>query len=507
MIRRIQPNARILAAHSCWRADVAMIGRADVAMIGRADVAMSLIRRIIRRIQENALNDSAHSVFAKTFGASSRMRHKIPLHSSYEPWLILPWLSNAQEEYLVVTRFAKDKLVCLIIAIRKVLSMSDHVVDMICSTSPSNTSTFFVAIQGSKFQTAKKTTKINDYGLQTAKSAMGRKYAAEISEGFHNLTTYVTDILMGKYRGSGPSATWPYDIVMMFCDLCLREIALGNRPSTHFTKVGWNNLVDSFKEWTGKDYDRIQLKNKWDQLKKEWKLWKDLKKGATGFGWNPKRRTLDAPDEWWKKKIQEFPAAKRFRYNGIDPFLEEKLDNMFMNMILPGQHAWAPNSGSLPAGLTEDGHGDFGDSESTKSLCGELPRLSSGLKRASQPSSLAKGNRSKMGSSKSGVSGAAEGVQQKLQGQTLQTQIQELVNAVTNSNKRTVAPSKSLSSITEAVAELDSIEELEENTELYGFAIDLLMQKDSREMFMALKPHKKVWYLKIEFEKSKRNTS
>ncbi|XP_020680634.1 L10-interacting MYB domain-containing protein [Dendrobium catenatum] len=314
---------------------------------------------------------------------------------------------------------------------------------------------------------------------------------------------------MGKYRGAGPSATWPYDIVMMFCDLCLREIALGNRPSTHFTKIGWANLVDSFKKWTGKDYDRIQLKNKWDQLKKEWKLWKDLKKGATGFGWNPKRRTLDASDEWWKKKIQEFPAAKRFRYNGIDPVLEEKLDKMFMNTILPGEPAWAPNSGSFPTGLTEDGHGDFGDSESTKSLSGdanslnESPRLSSGLKRASQPSSLAKGNRSKMVSSKSGVSGAAaEGVQQMLQ-----TQIQELVDAATNSNKVTVAPSKSLSSITEAVAELDSIEELEENTELYGFAIDLLMQKDSREMFMALKPNKKVWYLKIEFEKSKRNTS
>ncbi|KAL0915931.1 hypothetical protein M5K25_013399 [Dendrobium thyrsiflorum] len=83
-----------------------------------------------------------------------------------------------------------------------------------------------------------------------------------------------------------------------------REIALGNRPNTHFNKSGWTNLVENFKEYTGRDYDRLQLKNKWDQLKKEWKLWKDLKKGAGRFGWNSKRKTIDASDEWWKGKIE-----------------------------------------------------------------------------------------------------------------------------------------------------------------------------------------------------------
>lgn len=296
---------------------------------------------------------------------------------------------------------------------------------------------------------------------------------------------------------------------MMFCDLCLREIALGNRPNTHFNKAGWTNLVEKFKEYTGRDYDRLQLKNKWDQLKKEWKLWKDLKKDATGFGWNSKKKTIDGSDEWWKGKIEEFPSAKKFRYNGIDPEMEEKLDKMFMN----ADNAWAPNSESLPPVVTDE---DFEDCESTKSLSGdtkivnELRRSYSGLKRASQPSSNGKGNKSKFVCPKSGMSGAADVPhmlqEQMLQAQMLQTQIQQLVDAATLRSKATVALNKSFT-ITEAVRVLDSIEELEEDTELYGFSIDLLMQKENREMFMALKANRKAWYLKREFERSKKSTS
>ncbi|KAG0450289.1 hypothetical protein HPP92_027007 [Vanilla planifolia] len=320
---------------------------------------------------------------------------------------------------------------------------------------------------------------------------------------------------MGKIRESGPSATWSYDITMMFCDLCLREIAHGNRPNTHFNKAGWSNLVDDFKVYTGRDYDRLQLKNKWDQLKKEWKLWKDLKKGAVGCVWNPKRKTLDASDEWWREKVKEFPAAKKFRYCGIDPEMEEKLDKMFMNMIPSDEHAWAPNSGSLPPNAAEEeGPGDFEDCESTKSPSGEAKTSNelqfslSGSKRASQPSP--KGHPTKFSCPKSGPSGAAQGVsqlfqEQMLQAKMLQTQIQQLVDAATSRSKTNAALSKSSPTIPEAVQELDSIEELEQNPDLYGFSLDLLLQKDSREMFMALKPHKRLWYLLREFEKTKRS--
>ncbi|KAK8936289.1 hypothetical protein KSP39_PZI013407 [Platanthera zijinensis] len=320
---------------------------------------------------------------------------------------------------------------------------------------------------------------------------------------------------MGKNRESGPSAIWSYETIMMYCDLCLREVAIGNRPNTHFNKMGWTNLVENFKEYTGKDYDRLQLKNKWDQLKKEWKLWKDLKKGVTGFGWNPKRKTIDGSDEWWKAKLEELPSAKKFRYNGIDPELEEKLDKMFMNAVPINELPWAPNSESLPPGVTDEDHGDFEDCESTKSLspntkiASEPLRISSDSKRASQSSSHGKANKHKIGCHKSDTSGAA-GVpqmlqEQMLQAQMLQTQIQQLVDAATQRSKVAVSTNKP-STITEAVEVLDSIDELGEDSELYGFSIDLLMQRDSREMFMALKPQKRAWYLEREFKKSKKSS-
>ncbi|KAK8934540.1 hypothetical protein KSP39_PZI014241 [Platanthera zijinensis] len=142
---------------------------------------------------------------------------------------------------------------------------------------------------------------------------------------------------MGKPKEGGVSATWDANEVLIYCELCVKEVELGNRPTTHFNKVGWNNLVANFQARTGRQYDRGQMKNKWDMLKKEWKLWKDLKGKETGLGWNTSRRTIDASDEWWDERLKIVPAAKKFRYTGISPELEEKLDMMFSEVAATGE--------------------------------------------------------------------------------------------------------------------------------------------------------------------------
>ncbi|KAK2638889.1 hypothetical protein Ddye_026684 [Dipteronia dyeriana] len=101
----------------------------------------------------------------------------------------------------------------------------------------------------------------------------------------------------------GSKAIWDSQSVDFFCDLCIKEVEQGHRPVTHFTKVGWDNLVKNFYKTTRKEYNKVQLKNRWDTLKSNWKLWRDLVGKETGLGWNAKLKTIDASEEWWHRKL------------------------------------------------------------------------------------------------------------------------------------------------------------------------------------------------------------
>ncbi|GAV85206.1 Myb_DNA-bind_3 domain-containing protein [Cephalotus follicularis] len=93
-------------------------------------------------------------------------------------------------------------------------------------------------------------------------------------------------------------------LVMIFCDAIIKEIASGGLANTHLSKECWKNVVEAFNTSTGKDYHSHQLKNKWDQLKKDYSLWKDLIGNDIGLGWSYTKQTVYATDEWWEKKIQ-----------------------------------------------------------------------------------------------------------------------------------------------------------------------------------------------------------
>ncbi|MBA0648125.1 hypothetical protein Goklo_015906 [Gossypium klotzschianum] len=67
--------------------------------------------------------------------------------------------------------------------------------------------------------------------------------------------------------------------------------------------------MTNFDKETIKAYSQRQLKNRWDAFKKEWKAWKKLKCRDTSLGWNPIKRTVDAPDDWCE--------AQKFRTSGI----------------------------------------------------------------------------------------------------------------------------------------------------------------------------------------------
>ncbi|PPD73892.1 hypothetical protein GOBAR_DD29171 [Gossypium barbadense] len=74
---------------------------------------------------------------------------------------------------------------------------------------------------------------------------------------------------------------WDDELTLIFCELCANEVNAGNRPTTHLNSKGWENCITLFQAKTQKNYGKPQLKNKWDTLKKEWRLWRELLKEST----------------------------------------------------------------------------------------------------------------------------------------------------------------------------------------------------------------------------------
>ncbi|KAK8260089.1 hypothetical protein V6Z12_D13G098600 [Gossypium hirsutum] len=123
-------------------------------------------------------------------------------------------------------------------------------------------------------------------------------------------------------------AVWDDELTLIFCELCVNE------------------------QKHKKNYGKPQLKNKWDILKKEWRLWRELLKESTGIGWCPSKKTVDAIEEWWAAKIQvKNPDFKGFKKKGIEPRLNELMWQMFGGIVATGENAWAPSSGVLPSGV------------------------------------------------------------------------------------------------------------------------------------------------------------
>ncbi|XP_020575268.1 L10-interacting MYB domain-containing protein-like [Phalaenopsis equestris] len=277
--------------------------------------------------------------------------------------------------------------------------------------------------------------------------------------------------MAGKSKEHGSPAIWEKEIKLLFCDLCIKEIELGNRPTTFFNKEGWNSIIKHFKDSTGREYDRLQMKNKWDQLKKDWKIWKDLKRGSTGLGWDPIKRTIDASEEWWAERLAVVPAAKKYKTCGIEPELEEKLDQMFGGVVATGKYACAPS---------ETGFGETQDNVAV-SLSDDSPEFPS-----AGPTEIQSTNRSKRSRFESKKKGGAA---------TIRNQISCLMDSSND------APHKvQKTSINEVVAILEQDPSIAADDELYYFAVELLQDSVQRDFFTAIAKERRVSYLRHFFE-------
>lgn len=212
----------------------------------------------------------------------------------------------------------------------------------------------------------------------------------------------------------------------VFLDLCLEEALKGNKPGTHFTKDGWRTIVESFQQKTGLMYNRLQLKNHWDITKEQWKVWCKLI-GTSSMGWNPNSRRFSANDEDWANYLETDPEAAPFRFK--EPQSTDKLETIFDGTTVTGET-------EPPARRRKYNHD-----------------LSASLLHIEEAGTV---NRERD---------------------------VEHLDAVTVS----FMPGKQTYSIGECIACLDAMEDVEQGSELYLFALDVFLKKEYREIFLQLK--------------------
>jgi hypothetical protein len=61
--------------------------------------------------------------------------------------------------------------------------------------------------------------------------------------------------------------TWCDEYAMIACEIFADEVLIGSRPGTPLNKIGYQNVIQIFKERTVVVYTRKQFKSKWYILK------------------------------------------------------------------------------------------------------------------------------------------------------------------------------------------------------------------------------------------------
>lgn len=132
-----------------------------------------------------------------------------------------------------------------------------------------------------------------------------------------------------------PKAYWTQSNKKLFLDLALEEKHMGNRPGKAFNVVGWENIVKAFNKRTSLQYEYLQFKNLYGQLRSNWQTWMSLIKNM-GLGYDPDAKTFTLDNERWDFIIK----LKEFQYKPLQ--FEEEFNNLFIRNSTIGENTWVP---------------------------------------------------------------------------------------------------------------------------------------------------------------------
>ncbi|XP_024169935.1 uncharacterized protein LOC112176317 [Rosa chinensis] len=227
-------------------------------------------------------------------------------------------------------------------------------------------------------------------------------------------------------------ATWLDEVVAIFCDIAAKEVAKGNRPET-------------------------------------------------GIGWDPARKTIDAPAEWWESKFQINPEYRKFREVGISPEMMAVYDNMFRGSTALGHFVMIPSATIDIEEVVEDSEHNLisGDDEEDSDQDNERRgKKRTNLEHQTEADKQKKGK---------GVMGGPKEKAKKVGGAAkLSKQIDRLVDVVGSRSTATSVRDNGTSqrtSIKEVMRVVATLPGAETGTKLWWFATELFCSQEKREMF------------------------
>ncbi|CAL5349293.1 unnamed protein product [Camellia sinensis] len=298
-----------------------------------------------------------------------------------------------------------------------------------------------------------------------------------------------------KNRGKAVTATqqqpvhkcqFNSDNTKMFLQLVIAEMDVGNRQPCGLSMTGYKNVAYKFLDKTGLLHSAKQMKNKFDNLKKDWVAWKKLEyaaQGLTGFGYDQEAGLFTAPDHWWAKMQAMNNRCAKFKTKPLEHL--ELMERVYSSATATRKHAWTPTElrdddatvanatkdngmGPLSDGTpTHSGHDTIGENMVDGSLFDDAP-----------PQSVANG------------SANAKRRKRAVPG-TVASSMDNLVETVSKQSrelkiKQYVVTRKGDNTVGDCLARLMSTPRLELGGKLFSFACAIMDSPDNRDIIMAL---------------------
>ncbi|GJV16412.1 L10-interacting MYB domain-containing protein-like protein [Tanacetum coccineum] len=282
-----------------------------------------------------------------------------------------------------------------------------------------------------------------------------------------------TNVKHTSKRVVSRKTVWDTSTHTTFVELCLEEVKNGNKPGSHFNKIGWANLGNQLKARTGKVFCKQQLKNHWDTMKKDWKLYDRLMKIESGLGLDPVRKTIDATPEWWDEKIEAHPELAKFRDKNLEMY-HMYYEQLFRDSVAVEDRTQLPtefqkNKDSPSNNIQEE----LGAANIERNGDSDKVSLGDSVEISFPESSITKKKKKENDSNT-----------RSKRGKTIELKLDAILQTLSSTSSQTFPPQNHVPSIAECMDIVATFPGFEPSSTNYNKALRIFWKKEARESFM-----------------------